>query len=303
MTGDLFIDNIDAYTQWGVSIQDGGYNGLIQYPPLKDIQFNDWPDEDGIDPDLSAPKLNIKTFNILFGSTSEQGRQYFLEYLAEGSYHVFNIPKLSFSRTLRCMNETALVSNGITNFTLQFVDDFPDNFVGSFSPISLGVPMRGYTMDSVDFSAYGIWVREGTDDSIERMPSVKPNLIRQNSVSDGALYNPTGVYYQAKDVVLRLTLKADDIPAFFNNYYAFFSNMVAPGTRWFTYPRSTRSYPFYYKNATVTDFTFGNGIWCDFNLTISFTTYRVGVIDFVLGTENENYIVTENNLLIDLNEN
>ena len=69
MTGRLYIDGHDAYKQWGVYVVSGGWNELIAYPPLKTVEYNDWQEEDGIEADLSDPKLNTKevSINIAYG--------------------------------------------------------------------------------------------------------------------------------------------------------------------------------------------------------------------------------------------
>ena len=55
MRGELYIDGKDAYTDFGVWITEGGYDGLLPFPELVEPARNDWPDEDGIEPDLEKP--------------------------------------------------------------------------------------------------------------------------------------------------------------------------------------------------------------------------------------------------------
>ena len=68
LTDRLYIDGLDAFTNFGLLILSGGYNELLAYPPLKPVAYNDWQEEDGIEPDLSNPKLDTKTFSIRFGT-------------------------------------------------------------------------------------------------------------------------------------------------------------------------------------------------------------------------------------------
>ena len=42
MTGRLYIDGKDVYTEYGVYVVKGGWNELIAYPPLKTVESNDW---------------------------------------------------------------------------------------------------------------------------------------------------------------------------------------------------------------------------------------------------------------------
>lgn len=66
MRGELYIDNRDAYTDFGVWITEGGYDGLLPFPELVEPDRNDWPDEDGIEPDLEKPTLKPRELNITF---------------------------------------------------------------------------------------------------------------------------------------------------------------------------------------------------------------------------------------------
>lgn len=64
MSGRFYIDGKDAFTEYGIYVQEGGYNELVAYPPLKAVTSNDWQEEDGIEPDLSEPTLNTKEFSL-----------------------------------------------------------------------------------------------------------------------------------------------------------------------------------------------------------------------------------------------
>lgn len=66
MRGELYIDGKDAYTDFGVWITEGGYDGLLPFPELVEPDRNDWPDEDGIEPDLEKPTMKPRELNITF---------------------------------------------------------------------------------------------------------------------------------------------------------------------------------------------------------------------------------------------
>ncbi len=40
MIGALYIDGIDVFTEYGVFVHEGGYNGLVQWPSLKTPDHN-----------------------------------------------------------------------------------------------------------------------------------------------------------------------------------------------------------------------------------------------------------------------
>jgi hypothetical protein len=56
MKRNLYIDGVDTYAQYGVSVihsSGGSYRDLVCYPSLKKVQSNDWPEENRVDVDLS----------------------------------------------------------------------------------------------------------------------------------------------------------------------------------------------------------------------------------------------------------
>ena len=38
MSGRFYIDGKDAFTEYGIYVQEGGYNELVAFPPLKRSQ-------------------------------------------------------------------------------------------------------------------------------------------------------------------------------------------------------------------------------------------------------------------------
>ena len=47
MTGQFYLDGIDAYTSLGICVTKGSYNNLVAFPAIKELEKNDWPEEDG----------------------------------------------------------------------------------------------------------------------------------------------------------------------------------------------------------------------------------------------------------------
>ncbi len=71
MTGDLIIDGSwDAYTNAGVMVED--YTELLSWPGLKPLDINDWHEQNGIEPDLSSPKLNTRQLTPLYKTLAGQ---------------------------------------------------------------------------------------------------------------------------------------------------------------------------------------------------------------------------------------
>lgn len=66
MTGQFYLDGIDAYTSLGICVTKGSYNNLVAFPAIKEPEKNDWPEEDGQEFDLSNIALNTSDISIEF---------------------------------------------------------------------------------------------------------------------------------------------------------------------------------------------------------------------------------------------
>ena len=55
MRGNFFIDGLNAYDAFGVWIVKGGYKDLLKFPAMTEPEKNDWPEEDGVEVELSDP--------------------------------------------------------------------------------------------------------------------------------------------------------------------------------------------------------------------------------------------------------
>ena len=81
MKNNLYIDGTDAFTRFGVFIAEGGHNEVVAFPALKAPEVsNDWAEYDGIEVDLSDPKLDTKELEI----KSRDSAGYVTELLADG---------------------------------------------------------------------------------------------------------------------------------------------------------------------------------------------------------------------------
>lgn len=68
MVGKLFIDGLDAFSEYGIFVEQYGYKALVQMPSFKKLNSTEWPEYDGEETDLSNPILDSKTFSIPFAS-------------------------------------------------------------------------------------------------------------------------------------------------------------------------------------------------------------------------------------------
>lgn len=128
MEGRLTIDGNDAFALWGVYAVQGGWNELMAFPPLKAVTGNDWQEEDGIEADLSAPRLNTMECTVKFAyCKGADNVADLITLLAKGAYHDFSIKSLGRDCTLRMTQVTAMTADGGASGTvsIKLADDFP----------------------------------------------------------------------------------------------------------------------------------------------------------------------------------
>ena len=101
MINNLYIDDQTARSQFGVWITRGGYSGLLAFPALKEPEANDWPEEDGVEVDLSDPKLERKEITLSLLADTNTAATDLVAYLSDPGYHRFRIPSLGREWRLR----------------------------------------------------------------------------------------------------------------------------------------------------------------------------------------------------------
>lgn len=304
----LYIDGIDAYAEWGVYVVSQGYNELITYPPLKSVESTDWHEADGIDADLSSPKLDTKEAQLKVACNKGYDCICeFVNYLCDGSYHVFDCRSIGRTYTLRLTqapNLTLDIYNALDFLTLKFANDFPLKNYEYAEPISEIAPSSDYSIDGKLLTDYGVRILQGSFSEIVKTPQVKTNLLRNVSNLSGAIYDNSDVSLKAKDVKVRCLLRANSLPELWRNYDALLYDLIRPDERQLEVERLGQSFPCHYKSATVNSFYPTDKIWLDFTLTLTFTRdFRISDKFILLAAEDGSLIITENGYAIDLTPN
>jgi len=276
MTGRLYIDGKDVYTEYGVYVVKGGWNELIAYPPLKTVESNDWQEMDGIEADLSAPVLDTREIQLKVAFTGFDSRFFALiRHLSDGAYHTFDCRHIERTYRLRLVSQPNLsVAQALGAVTMKFADDFPLSGYTYKKPASNVAAYDDYTFDGVKFTDYGVRVLKGTLDEVKKMPTVKTNLLRNISTQMGALYDGKNVTYKSKDVKINCLMRADTLDELWRNYDALLYNLILPNTHNLWVRELNKEFPFYYKSCQVTEFYPTDKIWLQFTLTVTFTTFR-----------------------------
>lgn len=294
MTGRLYIDGSDAYQQYGVYVTEGGWNGLVSMPPMKAVESNDWQEEDGVETDLSAPRLDTREVSVTLAFRDADGLTRLVELLSGGSYHDFDCASIGRKYRLRMTQVPNLdIARTLGTATLKLADDFPMQDY-TYEPPEGGVPACGdYMIDGVPASDYGLLVLKGTLAEIMRPAAVKPNMLRNISTLPGAIYDGKTVTFKTKDVRLKCLMRAETLAGLWKNYDALLHNLIQPEERLLTVEELAQDFPFYYKSCQVTEFCPDGRPWLALTLTLAFTGLFRIESDTVLAAEDGTIITDE----------
>lgn len=280
MEGRLAIDGNDAFAQWGVYAVLGGWNELIAFPPLKTVTSNDWQEEDGIEADLSAPRLNTRECTVKFayckGADSVAG---LISVLSKGAYHEFCIKSLGRDCSLRMTQVTAMTADGgdFGSVSIKFADDFPLDGYKYEKPDSDIPTAEDYFLDGVPLTDYGVRVLQGGLAELLKPPAVKQNLLRNLPHLDGAQYDGGRVTFKSKDIKLPCLMRADSMATLWRNRDALLYDLVRPGERILAVDALGLEFPCHYKQCAVSEFFPDGRPWLRFSMTLTLTrNLRIG---------------------------
>ena len=272
MTGQLQIDNVDVYTQYGVYVERGGWNGLMSFPAMKEPESNDWQEYNGLEVDLDAPVLNTREFQMTLATSSSGGRAGFLAALG-GSAAYHNVTVFGRTLKLRLTQEPSLrYADALTKFSVKLADDFPMTIAGHTytAPNGSALIETGYTLGGLGnpasrlLSAYGISVLSGGQAEVDKKPAVKPNLLVNIGSQAGASYDDSTVRYKSKDVRLTCLMRATGMTQLWRNYDALLYDLIRPNAR------SLNGNQCYYKSMSVSEFYPDGNPWMKFSLNLCF---------------------------------
>lgn len=319
MKGKFYIDGKDAFTTYGLFVADGGYNGLISFPAFKEFEINDWEEEDGIEADLMSPVLKSHEFSIDFYCKNYLAAIDFIAFISDLSYHEYDFLEMGCTRRLRLVSSPKKkIYKEIESFSLTFADDFPMEGYTYLPPVYDGlVPnQENYSIDDIPLLNYGVFLLNGSDAEILKTPAVKKNLLIDVSTKSGAIYNGNKVVFQKKDVALKCWMRCRNVETMWRNLNALIYDLTKvtektdedgytfmDAHRTLTAEKLGEEYPCFYCGLKTTKFQHlsGNRIWIEFTLTLTFTSFRANEVEYLLATENGEYIETEDGFLIDLN--
>lgn len=292
-SGEILIDGISAFSQFGVYALN--YRGLLGWAPLKEITATDWPEEDGIEVDLSSPVLDSREFELEIGVLPGGSLANFIAAISDTSYHDYTFPEIAGTYRLRLIGQPSYRTfNRAEITTLVMAEDNPLQGYTYQAPASaVGAP-QGYEIDDISLSSYGLFIAAGSDDEINKMPAVKESLLIRSATTSGVTYDNAPVVFQPKDVTLNCVMRASSALEFQRNSKALLYDLIRPGKRTLFVEKAENEYPCYYKQSQITRVeTIHDRIWAEMSITLVFVSFRINGEETLLATEGEEVIITE----------
>lgn len=302
MQANLYIDDIDVYSQYGVSVVSGSVAELLAFPPLKEVDVIDWYEEDGVEADLSAPQLDGREIELSFVAENDYGMQALIAMLTEKVYHDFHFKDIEQDYKLRLLSQSELkVYGNATIFTLKFSDDNPDRRYSS----SVWQPntniVTGYSLAGRDFGLYSINILSGTLAEVLKCPDVKSNIVRDYKYISGIGYEAKTVKYSSKEVSLKCLMTSSNLTSFWSTYNALLLLLKSSAEKILQVDTSIYvSMSCYYKKCATSYLSLTNGIAWAFTLTFSVTEFYPNEYDVLLISEDGSIITSEDSYAIDL---
>jgi hypothetical protein len=236
---DLIIDGDNLREDFGVTLCQGSTANFLSLPQFKDIDSDDWAEQDFIDVDASAPVFKRKEFDL----TIQGGVSSVAAFCGRSDYSYF---PLTISNTpfdlQKCLTKgvTSLSTlRGVSRATIRFTsDDDPYTLLDQHAtaalisqlPFSESCWFAGTTPEN--FGSIGVRVVKGTNDSFATPPAVKQPLTRDVSITPGMIYDShdSVTVYGSKRLTIQCLLNAgSSYTDFWNRWLHFMSRCTTRG--------------------------------------------------------------------------
>lgn len=270
MDSELYIDDRSVLEAYGLRLGNGSIASFIEWAPLKEVYYNDWHEEDGIEPDLSSPVLNRHHCTLRFvGTTSDDNVNAFIAMLSDYAHHSFSMRNSVFKQTLRlekCVSVDYI--DDLWKIEMRFAKDYPEELL-SRNPLEIMSPDDRYVIDGVLMSNLGAIVLEGVNNELLRIGDVKENLLQSFDGVNGAKYDPVRVRFRERNVRIPCLIRASTIIKLRDNYCGLLTRLIQPGAHTFIATDLGCQYSFYYKSCKVRRAFLDTKPWIELDITIT----------------------------------
>lgn len=241
------------------------YKGVVQYPPLKKIESNDWAEEHGLEVELSAPKLEKRTFEVSFLLQQKDKYHDFVQFLTQTTYRLWHFSKIQKAFRLRVIGFSSY--NEFLEkleIKVKVSDDF--SFLNdTYAPPNRNIGTESWRIDGVPFSKYGIFVLQESV-NIHQEEETKPILEITNRLTNGVKVHTQSLKLKSRKTMIRCFLKAN-VTDFWNDYTLFLHDLTKPEERILSTER--KAYRGCYQSGKVLYFAKKNDtLYCEFEIEL-----------------------------------
>lgn len=133
MEGEFYINDKDAYTTWGISMDTSSLSALMTPPPMKEFIENKSRLENGKRVITSDSKIDERNITLTFNLTAKSEDQFFVRYnsfceeLATGVLHIRSKyqPNVVYKTIYLSCTQFTQFMRGIASFSLKLVEPNP----------------------------------------------------------------------------------------------------------------------------------------------------------------------------------
>lgn len=249
----------DLWQQWGLLPAPEAIKAIMQFPKAKKAKQTDWAEWEGFSVSQERLMLESRTGAIdLIATDIGRAMEFWEE--ATTAAEADTAPKAAgiyFDSTLLACHEWQLRLTGVSSLnylrktgkiSLSFTEDSPDGaraYMKAIAPtdytdpgrrirrqgVAIGTEYGGDQVGIVPLSDIGVWVLDGTEDSLKKPAALKERLITKNGGTDGQKSSAGGRGVpKSRDVVLKL-LVVDDFHEAHHKYLMLFALLLRPGVK------------------------------------------------------------------------
>lgn len=288
-----YIDGVDVYAQYGAYLL--GCEGLFGWPELKATEVVVWPDDEGVDINLSQSCVASRKFEISFRVKDVKAVE-FLDFIFSTQAKVYDIPSLGINKALRlvgCSEISVIRKLGVVTLTLTNDKPLQEyKYIEPATSIKNEHHKGVLEIDGRDITTYGCVVLAGTTSAMNAYPSVGEVLaVDINGINGERVDSDAPLVKMGRDVTIHLLLRAKDMVEFWRNYNALLYDLIRAGERSVEYIGGI-SFQAYYQGQKIEDISpprcGGDGVWVKFCLTL--TTLSPF---YILSTEDWEVVIDE----------
>lgn len=229
----IYIDGVDVLATYGA--YPLGYDSLLSWPILKPIKVVDWPDEDGVEADLTNPLLDATQCSLNI-AVRNGNLEAFMEFIYSGHTHAYIFEEIGLTKTLRLVGSSDMITAKSLGFvTLLLAEDAPMQgyeYAEPSSTINLVHAKGMLAIDGRDITDYGGVVLAGAVESAIAYPFVKaPLTISATHIPGVVVDTEAEVRVDTRQVAIPILLRAINTDEFWRNYNALLWDIIRPELR------------------------------------------------------------------------